>query len=232
MGHWWTHSQENSHLERVSLEEFKDIVETAPPRRDIRELILHHTYAPTAADYNGHSTWEGIDRYHQQVRGWSDIGYHIGIAPDRSIWLLRPVTRSGAHANYHNRHSIGVTMIGNYDRGHDDPTVIAPSAAQVMALLCLRYQLTERDVNFHRDFANKSCPGSAVARCWIRGLVANAIARHQTPPPDETEDDEPDTDRSVRYFVEDPTAVGGWREHLIANGPDDAPVGKVFLRAM
>ena len=228
MSHWWTHGKGQSRLEYVTGEEFADIVEVAPPARDIQELILHHTWSPTADQYNV-GTWQAIDNYHQQTRGWSDIGYHLGVSPGREIHLLRPVQRSGGHTRYHNAHSIGVVMVGNYDEGEDDPTSIVDRTAMVLAHLCARYDLTENDVFFHRDFANKSCPGDGIHRSDIRELVAAELRELSMPDGDE-DADEPDTDVPVRYFVETLDTEPPWTEHEVANGPGDEPRGKLFLR--
>ena len=174
-GHWWTHGEGKSKLERVTLDELRALLEAAPPRRDIQEVILHHTWKPNVGDYIGRNTWSGVQKYHIHVRGWSDIGYHIGIDPEGGIWLLRPVTRGGAHTKHHNSNSVGLAMIGNYDRGKDDPLRITHTAALIAAILCARYSLVPDNVFFHRDFADKSCPGTAIDRGEFRMAVADAM---------------------------------------------------------
>ena len=173
--HWWTHTEQRSKLESVSIDTLRDLLEAAPPRRDIQEIILHHTWLPTAAQYRGRPTWEGIQGYHMEVRQWSDIGYHAGVAPDGTVWLLRPIMCGGAHTLNHNANSVGLVVLGNYDAGHDDPAQITKAAARVTALLCKRYSLGPQDVYFHRDFANKTCPGTAIDRAAFRAQVAANI---------------------------------------------------------
>lgn len=238
--HWWTHSQENSRLEQVSFNEFRAIVFGAPAHRFMDKLILHHTWSPTVADYHGASTWKGIDRYHEHTRGWSDIGYHLGVDPAGLPWLLRPLRRSGGHTLGQNARSIGVTMIGNFDKGEDDPERTLPRVCALLALLALRYDLTADDVHFHRDFASKTCPGTAIRHTRVRELVALAMDQNQPIPrpvpfvPDLAQEinegvdaDEPDTDG--RFFVSSPPGSNNWREVVVANSYDMPPKGKVFL---
>ncbi len=149
--------------------------------RQIAEVILHHTWSPTAAQYKGISTWQAIRNYHKNVRGWSDIGYHIGIGPDSSVWLLRHIQRSGGHTLGHNAHSIGVVMIGNFDEEDPDANGLG-RAAKVIATICQEYTLTEDDVFFHREFANKSCPGTLIDRNKFRSMVAKEMAGEDTAP--------------------------------------------------
>ena len=161
-------------IRQVNLAELKQHLADTPQPRRIDEVILHHTWKPTAAQYAGPSTWKGVRRYHMNERGWSDIGYHIGVGPDDSIWLLRPIERSGAHCLNHNAHSIGVVMIGNFDE--EDPWENgAQMAAEAVAAICKRYELSSDDVRFHREFANKTCPGNCMPLYSFRAEVDSAM---------------------------------------------------------
>jgi len=171
---WWTRETCKSKLTKVSIEEFEALIARAPAGRRIEEVIVHHTWKPRVSDYRGSVTWHGIRNYHVNERGWTDIGYHVGIAPDRSVWLLRPVKRAGGHCLGHNAHSVGVVMLGNYDKGRDDPAPVLPTTARVVAAICRRYELKASDVYFHRDFADKTCPGTGIDRGAFRELVVQA----------------------------------------------------------
>lgn len=149
--------------------------------RGIREVVLHHTWAPTAAQYQGKKTWEAVRSYHVQSRGWSDIGYHFGIGPDSSVWLLRPVEKSGAHVLNRNQHTIGVAMVGNFDA--EDPVQNGlATAAEVVRVLCDHFGLASGQVRFHREFQNKTCPGNRIDLSDFRRRVFGGLP--QTPSPD------------------------------------------------
>ena len=144
-----------------------------PTARVISEVVFHHTWSPTATQYRGIQTWAGIKRHHIDVRGWSDIGYHLGVGPDSSIWLLRPKARRGAHCAGHNEHSMGIVLVGNYDVENPYENGLL-TAANVVAAVCKQYKIAPAGVFFHRDFANKTCPGSRISTEGFRLLVDKA----------------------------------------------------------
>jgi len=185
VSHWWTDIKfGNSKIEQVTLPELWRILDAAPAKRRRDEIILHHTWSPTAGQYKGRPTWAAIDGYHEKTRGWSDIGYHIGVAPDGTIWLLRPIQAAGAHCVDHNSYGIGVVMLGNYDKGKDDPAKVLPVTVDVCAALCKRFGIPPTKIFGHRDFANKTCPGTAIDMSAFRKSVAGG--REPAPVPDVT----------------------------------------------
>lgn len=159
-------------IKRISLEELRAELAGTRVTRGIREVVLHHTWSPTAAQYKGQATWEGIRDYHVGQRGWSDIGYHYGVGPEGSVWRLRPVTRSGAHVLSRNRHTVGVVLLGNYDV--EDPMANGlPVAAQVVRVLVERFKLKAEHIRFHREFQDKTCPGTKIDLAEFRKMVVN-----------------------------------------------------------
>lgn len=157
-------------IKRISLEELRAELAATRVTRGIQEVVLHHTWSPTAAQYQGPATWEGIRDYHVGQRGWSDIGYHYGVGPDGSIWRLRPVTRAGAHVLNRNRHTVGVVLLGNYDV--EDPVKHGLGVvAQVVRVVCERFKLKAGQIRFHREFQDKTCPGKRIELADFRNLV-------------------------------------------------------------
>ena len=144
---------------QVSMAQFRAHLDTIKPTRGIREIVVHHTWSPDAAGYRGIETVRAVRRYHVEVRGWSDNGYHVMIGPNGAIFLCRPIERQGAHTAGRNAHSIGVSFIANFDR--DEPGSYAGLRAgrEVVAALLERFELGATAIRFHREFANKSCPG-------------------------------------------------------------------------
>lgn len=78
-------------------------------RRKTDMIILHHAA--------GSGPVEAVHAYHQNIQGWSGIGYHLYVRRDGSIWRGRPLDTVGAHAggNY-NSHTIGICAEGNFER--------------------------------------------------------------------------------------------------------------------
>lgn len=155
-----------------------------PCPRHIGEIILHHTWRPTAAQYRGEATIKAIHRVHTQTNGWSDIGYHFLVAPNGDIWAGRPLARAGAHTKGRNAHSIGVCLIGNFDE--EELGTAQRRAAVVVLRACLdRFKLHSEALNFHRDYAPKSCPGALLDKAQWRAWVSQGLS-----PPEEEEGDD------------------------------------------
>ena len=164
----------------VSFEDFKRHLSNVHVARGINEIIVHHTWRPTASDYRGIETVRGVRRYHMQVRGWSDNGYHVMIAPDGSIFMCRPLERSGAHTRGRNAHTIGVSFIANFDSEAPRDYKGLPSGIRVIAELVKRFDLSIKNIRFHREFAPKTCPGTKMSMAYLRGEVAGVEASNSS----------------------------------------------------
>lgn len=148
-----------------------------PPRRELahkpERIVLHHSWRPTARDWRGGDTVRAIQQYHMHdsSTGWDDIGYHYLIGPDGSTWAGRGPLTIGAHCGgrlpdgvrrvFGNKGSIGICLIGDFDR--EEPTLDA--IASLVALI----NWLQREHGLRRDAiyghceawsrAPKSCPG-------------------------------------------------------------------------
>ena len=91
----------------ANLYEIQDIVSTYPFSRRITEVHLHHTWRPRQSDYRGLATIEGMWRYHTETNGWSDIGQHVTVAPNGSVWLCRNFNWAPASARGRGRRRRG-----------------------------------------------------------------------------------------------------------------------------
>jgi hypothetical protein len=228
---WWTAETGVSLVEGVSVGTAVGEIAGAPRRRRIDEVIVHHTWEPRVAAYKGRATWAAIQQYHMRERGWSDIGYHIGISPHplEPVWLLRPLACPGGHTLGHNANSIGIVLLGNYDKGKDDLSAVWSDACKVVAALCERYDLELEHVRFHREFADKSCPGTGVDLKTFRESVGRAIAGVAIggPAPVTTVGAERKWGFTARRDGEDLVAEGyatTWSDHTTQTGiPADTP---------
>ncbi|MFP4250215.1 MAG: peptidoglycan recognition family protein [Armatimonadota bacterium] len=158
----------------VTMEQFRAHLGSIEVPRGIDEVVVHHTWSPATGDYRGIATVRGVRRYHTGVRGWSDNGYHVMIGPDGAIFLCRPMERAGAHVAGRNAHTIGLSFIANFDR--DEPAEYAGLEAghRVVAALLARFDLSARDIRFHREFAPKTCPGLKLSLAQFRRNVVEA----------------------------------------------------------
>jgi hypothetical protein len=108
-------------------------------RNGVQQVVLHHTAGQndlvrsdgTCDRSRIIATLRGIQRWHQDGNGWSDVGYNVMIDPCGGVWegrqggLDRAVI--GAHAAGANTGSTGVSVLGNY-------TSLTPNARILDAL--------------------------------------------------------------------------------------------------
>jgi hypothetical protein len=160
---------------KVTLSGLKTHLAGLRPERAIRTVIVHHFYRPTAAQWKGLTTLQSVQRFHTQQNGWSDIGYHIVIGPDDTIWLARPIEQAGAHCKGENEHSVGIAYAADFDT--EDPSANGLSTGQsAVAAVCGHFAIPAHEVYFHRDFAQKTCPGTKLSREPYRAEVAKLLA--------------------------------------------------------
>lgn len=139
---------------------------------NIKKIILHHS--ATDRDAKG-STAEAFNAYHKS-KGWGSIGYHFVIEKDKIVDCSiygRKETDCGAHTIGQNCSSLGICIAGWYDDGHDNlPNNFQLNSLRDLLLKKLKqYNLKKEDIKFHRDYANKSCPGFHITKDFIYKLI-------------------------------------------------------------
>lgn len=151
-------------------------------------VVLHHTWSPTVEQWAGLRSLQGIQRYYAGL-GWT-AGPHLFVGPD-GIWLATPMSQIGIHAGVGNSgtvngrlwYSIGLEMVGDYDRARPSGA-LWENVKAVLGGLSRRLNIAPQQlISFHRDYTNqKSCPGWAVTKEWVFGEVAAWLAGQQPPP--------------------------------------------------
>ena len=133
-------------------------------KRRIDEIIVHCTATPEGQP----RTVEQIRAQHK-AQGYSDIGYHYLVYLDGTLHLGRDADISGAHAEGHNSHSIGVCYVGGvenrpgvpYNKLKAKDTRTAQQRHALMSLLVdLRKLYPTARIIGHRDVdrKGKACP--------------------------------------------------------------------------
>jgi hypothetical protein len=141
---------------------------TLPARGPLDHLVLHHT--AFAASGIGGRTLAAEARHMRQIqrwhldRGWATVGYHFVVSPSGRIFAGRPVDRLGAHVLGHNAGTVGICLMGNFERERPTPAALA-------ALEHVRTQLVpggdavellgHRE---HRGHETTACPGRYLQR--------------------------------------------------------------------
>ncbi len=140
-------------------------------------ITLHHTAGFSATTLaEGTEQVRRIQDFHQNGRGWRDIGYQFLMDQEGRLYQGRPFLRNvpfsdgpplahGAHVGGANTGNIGVSLMGCYHPPEgsgclDEMTQPAlDSLLVVFAFLSERYGPAPGDIGGHRDFSATACPG-------------------------------------------------------------------------
>ncbi|XP_056647901.1 peptidoglycan-recognition protein LB-like isoform X1 [Diorhabda sublineata] len=79
-------------------------------------VVIHHSYQPPAC-YNLEDcikAMKWMQDFHQNTRGWADIGYSFAVGSDGRAYVGRGWSCVGAHAPLYNNRSIGICLIGDW----------------------------------------------------------------------------------------------------------------------
>jgi hypothetical protein len=119
----------------------------------------------------------GMYHFHVVERGWADIAQHLTIDPAGKLWVGRDWNRPPASSVGVNGSSTAgpfmFEMVGDFDEGKD---VLSGeqlrSVLDVTSYLLWTFDLmTNKAVRFHREFTDKTCPGSAIDKTHFLQLV-------------------------------------------------------------
>lgn len=134
------------------------------------KVIVHHTWRPTVAQWQGLRSMQGMQRYFSTM-GWT-AAPHFFAAPD-GIWLFTPMRELGVHAGQGNGnfskgwYTLGLEMVGDYDVNRPSGAVWENTTA-IIGGLALRLGMKPAQlIGFHRDYSTKTCPGKAVTLDWV-----------------------------------------------------------------
>ncbi|HNW43978.1 MAG TPA: N-acetylmuramoyl-L-alanine amidase [Elusimicrobiales bacterium] len=127
-------------------------------------FTLHHTQAHYPATYaESVAEIQFIQDFHQNGRGWIDIGYHFLIDPLGNIFEGRPINVVGAHTKNRNTGNIGISIMGSYHPPVSNPFTAATqnSLLAVGTYLKDTYTVNKSSFYAHRDLqSNTDCPGN------------------------------------------------------------------------
>ncbi len=158
-------------------EEFINFMKNVKVKRKITHIQIHHTWKPRKTDYVGVQTIEAIWRYHTQNQKWQDIAEHFTIAPDGTIWDGRSLELDPAGIVGHNQGGFMFEIIGDFDLGEEtlegeqlQSTITAVNTVKE------KFNLTDKDIVFHREFAPKTCPGSGISKDWFVTILNEPLS--------------------------------------------------------
>ncbi len=177
-----------------------DYLHTLPRPTWCRAVVIHHTAVPTLDQWRGQRTMDALRKYYKDEvqwldpkgvvqRGWS-AGPHLFLAPD-GLWVGTPPMTVGVHAGNWNRWSIGVEVVGDYNRvPWSEPTRQRVLATTVALFTWLGIRQANLDtLRGHRECGSpKTCPGSAIdmdqVRAWVQQALTQQHQRYRVSSPD------------------------------------------------
>jgi N-acetylmuramoyl-L-alanine amidase len=168
--------------------------------RSLRFAVVHHTAGSNSyTKAQAPAVVRAIQLYHVRGNGWNDIGYNFLVDKYGQVYEGRygGVERNviGAHAQGFNTGSVGVALLGNYDRAamteaarsalvrllawrldvaHVDPLTLLTWPSGGNPRYPTGVPVLLRPISGHRDVGFTSCPGSIVY--GQLGLLARAVA--------------------------------------------------------
>lgn len=133
----------------------------------ITDIVIHHSA--------GNQTPSSIAQYHispqshLKAGGAPGIAYHFCITPDGHTYQTQPITAISWHTGGHNTKSIGICLIGNFER--HTPTQAQYAAARNMIRQLKSQVWTIERVKPHKAYSNTSCPGRFFDWKQISGAI-------------------------------------------------------------
>lgn len=129
-------------------------------------IVIHHSETRDG----GTKDWDAIRRYHKDVKGWRDIGYHYGIeqvGEELTIQYGRTPETVGAHCNEGgmNTKSLGICVVGNFDNKPPTEAILEVLRVLVKSIQD-EHNIPANRVLGHKEaqvamggVATKTCPG-------------------------------------------------------------------------
>ncbi|XP_066563868.1 N-acetylmuramoyl-L-alanine amidase [Amia ocellicauda] len=129
-------------------------------------LYVHHTYEPSAPCLSFEHCardMRGMQRFHQDDRGWDDIGYSFVVGSDGYVYEGRGWLWRGAHTKGHNSLGYGVSIIGDYSTALPSPHTLALLRDSLAQCAVRGGRLVDNyTIHGHRQVVDTSCPGDAL----------------------------------------------------------------------
>lgn len=150
------------------------------------DTVVYHYSAADADEQADHKNCagrvRGIQRFHQDTRGWSDIAYNYLVCKHGWIFEGRGVEFKSAATGAANSHTLAVCFLGDDTAGRDDLTNAGRQGLVEITRWIRQRRPAAAARKGHRDFMPTSCPGDEITRyirsdVFARQLVVDDAAR-------------------------------------------------------
>nr|XP_054506964.1 LOW QUALITY PROTEIN: N-acetylmuramoyl-L-alanine amidase-like [Agelaius phoeniceus] len=170
----------------------------APLQPPLGSVFLHHTLEPSRPCQTFGAcarAMREMQRFHQDTRGWDDIGYSFVVGSDGYLYEGRGWHWVGAHTKGYNTQGFGVGIVGDFTATLPDPDTLALVRDELLPC-AVRFGHIRPDfiLRGHRQLGHTDCPGNALfeeIQSWpgfqgtpvARGLRMEVKALPATPEP-------------------------------------------------
>ncbi|XP_053466604.1 peptidoglycan recognition protein 6 [Ictalurus furcatus] len=128
-------------------------------------LYIHHTYEPSQPCLSFQQCsldMRAMQRFHQDDRGWDDIGYSFVAGSDGYVYEGRGWHWQGAHTKGYNSKGFGVSFIGDYMSSIPSQRTMDLVRNQLAKCATEGGRLVSNfTIHGHRQLVSTSCPGDA-----------------------------------------------------------------------
>lgn len=109
-------------------------------------------------------------------RNWTDIPYHILIAPDGTVYQGRdPLTVGETNTEYDPTGHLLICFLGNYSEQKLNETLLQV-LIDLLVDSCIKYDIEPSEIATHRDHsAQTACPGEDIYSYFQNGYIVNQV---------------------------------------------------------
>jgi len=145
--------------------------------------MLHHS----AVSYSKNSDqFKANNKYHQAKWNFkSSLGYYLGYNYEiskkgkvRQARMDGERTAACYQQNMNNGQCIHICIDGNFDQEKPQPKQIY-ALRDLLRKLSNKYGISHKNIVFHNQFANKTCPGKNVDLTFVRSLINPLVLKEK-----------------------------------------------------
>ncbi|XP_015505524.1 N-acetylmuramoyl-L-alanine amidase [Parus major] len=129
-------------------------------------VFLHHTLEPAQPCRTFSAcarAMRNMQRFHQDIRGWDDIGYSLVVGSDGYLYEGRGWHWVGAHTKGYNTQGFGVGIIGDFTATlPDTDTLILVRDELLPCAVRSGHIRPDFTLHGHRQLGHTDCPGNAL----------------------------------------------------------------------
>lgn len=134
---------------------------------------MHHTWIPNFSHWKGNNGLElqqSMRNTHVNINKWRDIGQHVTLLPNGLFVTGRSFYTDPASIAGYNEGAFAMEMLGDFDIGKDSFDGVQKESALKLA----KYFYDKgRYIRFHRENADKSCPGTSIDKAVFMNEIIN-----------------------------------------------------------